>query len=50
MKMQIHTLEKYDLNSKRNHTLAFYIASIIVIVAAYSVVTAAQSLDLCFRP
>lgn len=44
MKTQVSTLEKSDLNSKRNHALALYIASITFFVTAYSVVTAVQYL------
>ena len=44
MKTEIHTLEKSDLNSKRNHVLALYIVTITCIVATYSLVAAVQYL------
>ena len=44
MKTQVNTLDKSDLNTKRNHVLALYIVTITFFVTAYTAITAVQYL------
>ncbi len=44
MKTQVNTLDKSNLNTKRNHVLALYIVSITFFVTAYTAITAVQYL------